>query len=164
MGVLSRSAFQILACCALWVFHCDPERGFSGSNAVLTNETPLMNRYLLLTLLLLLAHSASADQLDGLESLGFIVFLVIVAAISVLVLLISLFRIMVERMAEKAFNVSIGINASCTALISCSLLAMGMLGSQIDPGFRWACIGIIGVSIALIVLNYRLGTKRDENE
>lgn len=122
-----------------------------------------MNRYFLLTILLTLAHTASADQLDGLENLDVLLIVGLIGAISIIVLVFSLFRTIINRLAEEEFKVSIGINLSCATLIICSIITMVTLGSRIDPGFLLTCIGIIVVSSLLIVLNYKVGSKREDN-
>lgn len=122
-----------------------------------------MNRFFLLTILLTLAHTASADQLEGLDNLDAILILGLICSISIIVLVFSLLRTVINRLAQEEFKVSIGINLSCSALIMCSLIAMATLGSQIDPRFLFACIGIIVVSGLLIVLNYKVGSKREDN-
>jgi uncharacterized membrane protein YhaH (DUF805 family) len=121
-----------------------------------------MNRYLLLTLLLFLTQTASADQLEGLQSLDVMLILGLIAAVSILVLFISLLRTVVNRLANEEFKVSVGINFSCLVLIICALLAMIILGSQIDQGFLVATLGTIAVSCLLIVLNYKVGSKHKE--
>lgn len=122
-----------------------------------------MNRYFLLTILLMLAHTASADQLDGLENLDVLLIVGLIGAISIIVLVFSLLRTIINRLAEKEFKVSIGINLSCATLIICSIISMATLGSRIDSGFLLTCIGIIVVSSLLIVLNYKVGSKRKDN-
>lgn len=122
-----------------------------------------MNRYFLLTILLTLAHTASADQLDGLDHLDAILILGLIGVISSIVLVFSLLRTIINRLAQEEFEVSIGINLSCSALIICSLIVMTTLGSHIDPGVLFACLGIIVVSSLLIVLNYKVGSKRENN-
>ncbi|MCF8415964.1 MAG: hypothetical protein K9G40_06955 [Crocinitomicaceae bacterium] len=122
-----------------------------------------MNRYFLLTMLLTLAHTASADQLDGLENLDVLLIVGLIGAISIIVLVFSLLRTIINRLAKEKFKVSIGINLSCATLIICSIIAMAALGSRIDPGFLLTCIGIIVVSSLLIVLNYKVGSKRENN-
>jgi hypothetical protein len=122
-----------------------------------------MNRYFLLTILLTLAHTASADQLDGLENLDVLLIVGVIGAISIIVLVFSLLRTIINRLAEEEFKVSIGINLSCATLIICSIIAMATLGSRIDPGFLLFCIGIIVVASLLIVLNYKVGAKRKDN-
>jgi|GEM_PF-3060219 len=122
-----------------------------------------MNRYFLLTLLLTLAHTASADQLDGLENLDVLLIVGLIGAISIVVLVFSLLRTIINRLAEEKFKVSIGINLSCATLIICSIISMATFGSRIDPGFLLTCIGIIVVSSLLIVLNYKVGSKRENN-
>ena len=122
-----------------------------------------MNRYFLLTILLTLAHTASADQLDGLDNMDAILILGLIGAISIVVLVFSLLRTIINRLAQEEFKLSIGINLSCSALIICSLIAITALGSQIDTGFLFACIGIIVVSSLLIVLNYKVCSKPEDN-
>lgn len=122
-----------------------------------------MNRYFLLTILLTLAHTASADQLDGLDNLDAILILGLIGAISIIVLVFSLVKTIINRLTHEQFKVSIGINLSCSTLIICSLFAITALDSQIDTGFLVSCIGIIVVSSLLIVLNYKVGSKPEEN-
>lgn len=122
-----------------------------------------MNRYFLLTILLMLAHTASADQLDGLENLDVLLIVGLIGAISIIVLVFSLLRTIINRLAEEEFKVSIGINLSCATLIICSIISMATLGSRIDSGFLLTCIGIFVVASLLIVLNYKVGSKGKDN-
>ena len=87
----------------------------------------------------------------------------LIGAISIIVMVFYLLRKINNRLAEEEFKVSIGINLSCATLIICSIIAMAALGSRIDPGFLLTSIGIIVGSSLLIVLNYKVGSKPEDN-
>lgn len=126
-----------------------------------------LKRYYLLTLLLVIAQTASANQSDFMDGLETLLYVGIVGAISVVLLVFSVVDKLLNLLAQKEATVSIGINLSSTVIIICAFIVMALFGEQIAPEILLSCIGAIIVCLLLIVLNYKTGnksTKSDENK
>lgn len=119
-----------------------------------------MKKLYLLILTLIVATSSFADQLDGLAIFDFLIYVILIGAICVLVVLFS----SIYRFTRKEYKVSIPLNFSASVLIICSLIYIGNLGSSIDSGFLAFCMGISVISILLIILNYRIGLKKNRRQ
>lgn len=115
---------------------------------------------LILILTLLIANFSFADQLDGLAIFDFLIWFILLGAVCLFGLIISA----VVRFTRKEYRVSIPLNFFASVLSVCALIAMGNLESGIDPGFLAFCIGSISLSILLMILNYRIGIKNDEEK
>lgn len=115
-----------------------------------------MKKHVLFLLSFLVIHSVLADQLDGLAVLNYLVYVLLLEAIAILVLLFSTGY----RFTQKEQKVNPTLNVSATIIIICSLFAIDDLGYGIDPGFLSFSIGMIGLSLLLIFLNYFVGRKK----
>ncbi len=115
-----------------------------------------MKKHILFLLSFLVIHSVLADQLDGLAVLNYLVYVFLLETIAILVLLFSTGY----RFTRKEQKVNPTLNVSATIIIICSLFAIDDLGSGIDPGFLAFSIGMIGLSLLLIFLNYFVGRKK----
>ncbi len=119
-----------------------------------------MYRYYLVSLVLLLGNTATADQLDGLADINLILTLLGIGVIHVFILFFAI----IGRFTRRDYKVSVALNYACIVLMLVSFVEIMTLGESIDPGFLATCMGVIVITAALILLNYRVGISRKKEE
>lgn len=105
--------------------------------------------------LAMIGQNAYADQLDGLKDLGLIFTCLAICVLSLIVAAGS----SIYRFTRKAYQVNLTLNLSAFCSATSALLLTLIIGNNIDPGFLTFCLGVMGISVTLMILNYSVGRK-----